>query len=97
MSEPTPLPPVVHRPDDERFELVLDGLTSVCEYRRVGSCVAFTHTEVPPELGGRGIAARLVETALQWARDEGLRVRPLCSYVATYLRRHPAWQDLLER
>jgi hypothetical protein len=97
MNGDTASAPVVHVREAQRFELVVDGLTSVCEYRMQGTTVAFTHTEVPPELGGRGIAARLVETALQWARDEGLRVRPLCSYVATYLRRHPAWQDLLQR
>jgi predicted GNAT family acetyltransferase len=54
-----------------------------------------THTEVPPALEGRGIAAALVKAALDWARAEGLRVRPLCSYVVAYMRRHPETQDLL--
>jgi uncharacterized protein len=51
--------------------------------------VAFTHTEVPPPLQGRGLAAALVREALAWAAAQGLLVRPLCSYVAAYLRRHP--------
>jgi len=88
---------IVHRPERSRFEASVDGRLSVCSYRRQGDVLLMTHTEVPPELQGRGIAARLVQAALDWARAEGLRVRPLCSYVAVYMRRHPQTQDLLER
>ena len=56
-----------------------------------------THTEVPPAFEGRGIAAALVREALAWARAQGLKVWPLCSYVAVYMRRHPETQDLLAR
>jgi predicted GNAT family acetyltransferase len=54
-----------------------------------------THTGVPRELEGRGIAAALVETALTWAREQGYKVVPLCSYVRRYIGRHPEWQDLV--
>jgi predicted GNAT family acetyltransferase len=46
-------------------------------------------------LQGQGLAAALVAQALDWARQQGLRVRPTCSYVASYMRRHPETQDLL--
>jgi predicted GNAT family acetyltransferase len=71
------------------------GGPALCVYRRQGDVLLLTHTEVPPALEGRGIAAALVKAALDWARAEGLRVRPLCSYVVTYMRRHPETQDLL--
>ena len=45
---------------------------------------------------GRAIAAALVRTALAHARAQGWRVRPSCSYVASWMRRHPETQDLLE-
>jgi predicted GNAT family acetyltransferase len=48
---------------------------------------------VPAALQGRGLAAALVQAALAWARAE--RLRPTCSYVAAYMRRHPDTQDLL--
>jgi uncharacterized protein len=48
-------------------------------------------------LEGRGIAAQLVQAALQWARSEGLKVDPVCSYVDVYMRRHSEWQDLRVR
>jgi predicted GNAT family acetyltransferase len=39
----------------------------------------------------------VVRAALEHARERGLKVRPACSYVRTYLRRHSEWQDLVER
>jgi predicted GNAT family acetyltransferase len=50
---------------------------------------------VPAEVGGRGIAAALVEAAVNTARAEGWKVVPACSYAAVWMRRHPAYQDLL--
>ena len=88
-------PPIVHRSEASRFEAAYPEGLAVCVYRRQGEVLLFTHTEVPMALEGRGIAAALVQAALDWARAEGLRVRPLCSYVAAYLRRHPEAQDLL--
>ncbi len=88
---------VVHRPEASRFELRLDSGLGLCVYRRDGQLRLLTHTEVPAAAEGRGIAARLVQATLDWARSEGLRVRPLCSYVAAYMRRHPETQDLRDR
>jgi predicted GNAT family acetyltransferase len=50
---------------------------------------------VPRALRGRGIAAQLVQAALDHARAHGLKVRPDCSYAETYIERHPDMQDLL--
>lgn len=86
---------VSHRPEASRFEVDVPGGPALCVYRRQGAVLLLTHTEVPPALEGRGIAAALVKAALDWARAEGLRVRPLCSYVVAYMRRHPETQDLL--
>ena len=88
-------PPVVHDLAHQRFEADVGGRLSVCAYRRVGAVLHLTHTEVPRALEGQGIAAALVRAALDWARSEGLRVRPSCSYVAAYMRRHPETLDLL--
>lgn len=53
-----------------------------------------THTLVPPEIGGRGVAARLVEAMIADARQLGFRIDPQCSYVEVAFRRHPEWADL---
>lgn len=87
---------VTHNPGASRFEIQLEGHVAECVYRRQGDVLALVHTEVPAALQGKGLAAQLVQAALAWARAQGLRVRPSCSYVATYMRRHPETQDLLE-
>jgi uncharacterized protein len=95
---------VHHRPELQRFEATLSqGQTSkddaglaLCAYRQHGQVLVLHHTEVPRALEGQGIAAALVQTALAWARSQGLQVRPTCSYVAAYMRRHPETHDLLE-
>lgn len=94
-SSPANSTVITHRPEASCFEAAFDEGLAVCAYRRQGNLLLVTHTEVPPRLEGRGIAAALVKAALDWARAEGLRVRPLCSYVAAYMRRHPQTQDLL--
>lgn len=88
---------VHHRPEADCFEAVVDGLRSECAYRLSPGLVTLFHTEVPRALQGRGVAAALVAAALDWARVQGLKVRPSCSYVALYIRRHPETQDLLEQ
>ncbi len=86
---------VVHHAAASRFEVELDGELAVCSYRLQGDTMVVVHTEVPPRQQGRGVAAALVAAALAHARAHGLRVRPRCSYVAVYMRRHPETLDLL--
>jgi len=60
---------------------------------RDGARVA-EHTLVPPVIGGRGVAARLVEALVADAQEQGFKVKPLCSYVVTAFERHPEWAPL---
>ncbi len=87
--------PVRHNGAAHRYEAVVDGFLSVCEYEIVEDKMVFTHTLVPPELRGRGIAEQLVRTALADARAAGRRVIPACSYVAVFIKRHREYADLL--
>jgi predicted GNAT family acetyltransferase len=86
---------VVHDAAQERFELAINGLRGVLEYRRVGSVMSILHTEVPEALRGRGLAARLTDAALAQARAAGWTVRPQCAYARVHMRRHPETADLL--
>jgi predicted GNAT family acetyltransferase len=81
--------------DRSAFEATVDGRRCELHYSRLdGSTVAFDHTYVPPDLRGRGIAAELTVRALAWARAEGLRVVPSCSYVSAFMAQHPEWEDV---
>jgi predicted GNAT family acetyltransferase len=86
---------VQHLPDQHRFEVVVDGHASFTTYSIAAGVLTIIHTEVPPELGGRGIAGALVQAALDHARDTGLKVRPACSYSRAYMERHPETLPLL--
>lgn len=86
--------PVENNATAHRFEAVVDGGAAFLDYRRHGNVLVLVHTEVPPELEGRGIAGGLARAALQYAREQGLRVEPRCSFVVSYLERHPEYADL---
>lgn len=92
MSEVT----VHHNPGENCFETTIDGSRSVLEYELRNGEIVMTHTFVPPELRGRGIAEKLVRAALAYARMEQQRVVPSCSYVALFIQRHPEFQTLID-
>lgn len=86
---------VQHNEAVGQFEANVRGFLAVTEYRRVKNRIIFTHTEVPQALEGQGVGSKLAETALEYARQEGLEVMPLCPFIAGYLRRHPEYQSLV--
>lgn len=84
-----------HNEAAQRFEWTEEGHHCVLDYTLNGDVAAFTHTGVPSPVGGRGIAADLVQVGLDTARARGWQVDPVCSYVDAYIRRHPEYQDLV--
>jgi len=86
-----------HNAEARRFEASVDRLLCRCDYRMHGSTMMLVHTEVPPQLEGRGIAGRLVRAAFDHAGQNGMDVLPVCSYVAAWTRRHPEVEPLLAR
>ena len=83
-----------HDPEHQRFTLATTPV-SVLDYELGAGRVVFTHTGVPGQLRGQGLAGQLVEAGLQWAREQGLKVVPACSYVHVYIQRHAEWQNLV--
>ncbi|HEX5266362.1 MAG TPA: GNAT family N-acetyltransferase [Acidimicrobiales bacterium] len=66
-----------------------DGVEAELVYRRNGRRLVLIHTGVPEEIGGRGIAGRLVRAAVDQARAEGLTLVPVCPYATKWLQEHP--------
>jgi uncharacterized protein len=96
MSQEIPASSVVHNKSRSRFEMEVGGQLAVAEYRREGDRILFTHTQVPPQFRGHGLAEKIVLFGLEVARRENLRVVPLCSYVAKVLQRHPEYRSLAD-
>jgi predicted GNAT family acetyltransferase len=80
----------------QQFRLNIDGQVALIQYALSNGTILFTHTEVPPALEGKGLAARLAKTALEYARDHKLAVVPRCQYVASYIRKHPEFAPLVK-
>lgn len=82
-------------PAQRRCELDVDGYTAAYYYRREPGVIVFTHSEVPSEIGGRGVGSELVRQTLEIARAEGLKVVAKCPFVSAYMARHPEFNDLV--
>ena len=77
-----------------RFEAALPEGTGFLRYRIDADTMHLLYVEVPPEARGHGVAAELSHAALEFARERGFKVIPVCSYVAAYLRRHPEYAEM---
>lgn len=91
-----PVLPIVDNTRESRFEVTVDGEVAFLGYTRDAARVIYHTTRVPTALEGRGIAGQLTKHALDTARASGLKVVPGCSFVASYVARHPEYADIVE-
>lgn len=87
---------VVNNKADHRYELTIDGHLAATHYAISNGVITFVHTEVPPELGGKGIGSRLIKGALDQVRADGLKVIAECPFVKGFIGKNPAYADLLK-
>ena len=85
---------VSHNAEEHRFETFVDGYLSKLDYIQDGKNFVITHVGVSPELRGQGIAGKITQVGLEYAKGKSLRVVPMCSYAAAYIRRHPEYMEL---
>jgi predicted GNAT family acetyltransferase len=86
---------VIHNDAAQQFELRCEGRTAVLAYHRCPGLLSLDHTGVPASMEGQGVAAKLTQAALEYARAEQLQVAAVCSYSVAYLRKHPEYRDLV--
>lgn len=79
----------------QQFEVHEEGETAVLQYRFHEGVIWLMHTEVPHKLEGRGIASTLARYGLEWARENHVKAKVLCPFVAVFLKRHPEYQDVV--
>ena len=87
---------IIDNKAQHRFELEVDGHLAATYYKIDDGVITFLHTEVPPELGGKGIGSRLIKGALDQVRAKGLKVIAECQFVKGFIGKNPAYQDLLK-
>jgi predicted GNAT family acetyltransferase len=88
---------VIHNESEDRFETWIDGQLSKLDYLLDGNTIVITHVGVYPEYRGQGVAGKLTQVALEYAREHSLRVIPMCPYVVTYIRRNSQYEDLIRQ
>ena len=83
-------------PEELRYDALLDGRrVGLIRYRIEPGVVVLVHTDVDEAVEGTGVGSQLVRGALDDIRARGLRLVPLCPFVAAYLRRHREYADLV--
>jgi uncharacterized protein len=87
---------VSNNPAQQRYELAVDGHVAASYYEIADGVVTFVHTEVPPELGGKGIGSKLIKGALDQVRAGDLKAIAQCPFVKAYIEKHPEYADLLK-
>jgi len=78
-----------------RIEIERHGHVAYLEYTLAGKVLQLIHSEVPTALRGQGLGSELAHSALEWAREKGLKVDVICPSVAEYLGKHPEYADLV--
>jgi uncharacterized protein len=86
---------VVHKSSENRFEVDLGREKAILIYEIKVGLFILVHTEVPPAYERRGIAGKMATAALEYARNEGLKIRSYCSYTTRFIEKHPEYQELL--
>jgi predicted GNAT family acetyltransferase len=87
---------VVDNKAHHRYELAVEGHIAATYYSIADGVITFIHTEVPPELGGKGIGSKLIKGALDQVRADGLKVIAQCPFEKAMIEKHPDYQDLLK-
>jgi len=84
----TESPKVTHQPENSLFAIQIDGDMAYQEYIQTKTDLVITHTEVPKQLEGKGLGSLLAKNALQYAEENGLKIMPLCPFMAAYMRKN---------
>jgi len=89
-------PEVIHEKENERFVIYLDGNEVYVEYTLEEKEINLYHTYTHPALRGKGLAALVVRAALEFAKENNLKVIPTCSYVQSFIAKNDTYRELLK-
>jgi len=87
---------VVEKPEQNRFELALDGGTALVAYQPDGNRLILLHTEVPSEFSGQGIGSRLAKGVFESIRASGRKAVIRCPFLKEWVARHHEYDDIID-
>lgn len=86
---------IKHKDSDQTFEISIDGHDAKITYLLSGNTIVILSTWVPKTISGKGVAAALTKYALEYAKQNKLKVVPKCAYTQAYIKRHKEYKELL--
>ncbi len=87
---------VIHDKENHSFVIKIENASSYVSYSLSGKMMELYTTYTPPQLRGRGLAEKVVKAALEYAKENNLKVVPTCSYVRVFIQRHPEYKSLTD-
>jgi len=88
---------ITNNETQQQFQISLDEELATLQYRFYKHDIALMHTEVPEKLSGRGLASALAKYGLEWAKEHNKKVMVYCPFVASYLKKHPEYNFLIDK
>jgi len=88
---------VTNNEAQQQFEIRMNDALALLQYRFYKNDIALMHTDVPEELSGKGLASTLAKHALDWAKEHNKKVMVYCPFVASYLKKHPEYDFLVDK
>lgn len=87
---------IKHDAENQKFFAIIEGKEAYLEYIISDlNIINMIKTYVPPELRGKGIAEKIVNAAFLFAKEKKYKVIPSCSYINTYIKRNPEFENLI--
>ncbi len=88
--------PLIKNEDNHRFEITVEAHKAFIDYKELSGKISLIHTEVEPELEGKGAATAVIEKTLSYLKENNYKLVPLCPLVFTYIKRHPEWKAIVD-
>ena len=79
---------VINNYNNHQFEISINNSVAKLPYKLKGNLLILLHTDVPEEWRGRGIATKLAEYALNFAKKNNLIITPYCHFLKEYIKSH---------
>lgn len=84
-------------PARNRFVILVDGAEAgFAAYARIDGRLVFDHTRIQDAYAGQGLGGILLRRSMDQVRAQGVRVVPICEFLAGWLDKHPDYQDLVD-
>jgi uncharacterized protein len=88
-------PEVIHEKENQRFVIYTNGNEVYVEYKMEEKEINLYHTFTHPALRGKGLAAQVVRAAVEFAKENNLKVMPTCSYVQAFIAKNDEYKKLV--